>query len=163
MPVPKQDRGKYGRFSLWRFTNLCSIMLYVYPHIQQIRQTVFVKELGFSLDQIANDADPDCYHVLAYNGEGQAIGTGCIHPDGRIGQIAVLKPWRGRTVGKAILIYLLQIAKTLHLPSVWVNALEPTVRFYKSKDFELTDEAQSIDGFNYRKMVHLVEYKKTIN
>ena len=133
------------------------------PDIQQIRQSVFVRELGFSANQITNDSDPDCYHVLAYNGDGEAIGTGCIHPNGQIGQIAVLKPWRGRTVGKAILIYLLQIAKTLHLPGVWVNALEPTVRFYKSKNFELTDEASSIEGFRYRKMVHLVEQKKTIN
>lgn len=133
------------------------------PDIQKIRQTVFVHELGFPSEQISSDSDSECYHVLAYNGYGEAIGTGCIHPDGQIGQIAVLKPWRGRTVGKAILIYLLQIAKSIHLPSVWVNALEPTVRFYKSKNFELTDKAQSIDGFNYRRMVHLIEQKKTIN
>jgi N-acetylglutamate synthase-like GNAT family acetyltransferase len=131
--------------------------------IKQIRQLVFVNELGLSPNHITNDSDPESYHVLAYNGDGEAIGTGCIHPDGKIGQIAVLKPWRGRTVGKAVLIYLLQIAKTLHLPSVWVNAPEPTVRFYKSKDFELTDEARSIDGFHYCKMVHLVEQKKTLN
>jgi len=133
------------------------------PKIQQIRQSVFVNELGFSANQITHDSDPDCYHVLAYNAEGEVIGTGCIHPNGQIGQIAVLKPWRGRTIGKAILIYLLQIAKTIHLPSVWVNALEPTVRFYQSNNFELTDESRSLDGFHYRKMVHLVEHKKTIN
>ena len=133
------------------------------PEIQHIRQSVFVNELGFSEHLVANDSDPDCYHVLAYNGDGKVIGTGCIHPNGQIGQIAVLKPWRGRTVGKAILIYLLQIAKTLHLPSVWVNALEPTVRFYQSKYFELTDECRTIDGFNYQKMVHMVEQIKTVN
>lgn len=133
------------------------------PEIQQIRQSVFVNELGFSASQVGSESDPESYHVLAYNGDGEVIGTGCIHPDGQIGQIAVLKPWRGRTVGKAILIYLLQIAKTLHLPSVWVNALEPTVRFYQSKNFQLTDESRSLDGLNYRKLVHLVEHKKTIN
>lgn len=131
--------------------------------IQHVRETVFVKEFGFPLDQIINDSDPDCYHVLAYDGDGNTIGTGCIHPNGEIGQIAVLPSWRGRTIGKAILIYLLQIAKTLHLPSVWVNAVEPTTRFYQSKNFELTDESMFIEGVRYRKMVHLIEHQKTIN
>lgn len=131
--------------------------------IQHIRETVFVKEFGFSRNQIISDSDPDCYHVLAYDGDGSTIGTGCIHPNGEIGQIAILPSWRGRTIGKAILIYLLQIAKTLHLPSVWVNAVEPTTRFYQSKNFELTDESRHIEGVHYRKMVHLIETQKTIN
>jgi N-acetylglutamate synthase-like GNAT family acetyltransferase len=131
--------------------------------IQHIRESVFVKEYGFPLNRISNDSDPDCYHVLAYDGDGNTIGTGCINPNGEIGQIAVLPSWRGLTVGKAILIYLLQIAKTLHLPCVWVNALEPTTRFYQSKNFELTDESTLVEGVRCRKMVHLVEHQKTIN
>ena len=131
--------------------------------IQQIREIVFVKEYGLPPNRINNDSDPDCYHVLAYDSDGNTIGTGCIHPDGEIGQIAVLKSWRGRTVGKAILIYLLHIAKTLHLPSVWVNAVEPTTRFYQSKNFNLTDESMFVEGIRYRKMVHLIEQHKTIN
>ena len=131
--------------------------------IQQIRESVFVKEFDFPLDKITNESDPDCYHVLAYDGDGNAIGTGCIHPNGEIGQIAVLPSWRGRTIGKAILIYLLQIARTLHLPSVWVNAMETTTRFYQSKNFNLTDESTLVEDVLYRKMVHLIEHHKTIN
>jgi N-acetylglutamate synthase-like GNAT family acetyltransferase len=86
-----------------------------------------------------------------------------MHPDGEIGQIAVLPAWRRRTVGKAILIYLLHIAKTLHLPCVWVKAAETTTGFFQSKNFSLTDESGIIDGMDYRKMVHLIEFNKTIN
>jgi N-acetylglutamate synthase-like GNAT family acetyltransferase len=131
--------------------------------IQHIREKVFVKEFGLPTTRIQHGLDADCYHVLAYDNSGNTIGTGCIHPNGEIGQIAVLSPWRGRTVGKAILVYLLHVAKTLHLPSVWVNAIEPTTRFYQSKDFDLTDESTLIEGVRYRKMVHLIEHSKTIN
>jgi N-acetylglutamate synthase-like GNAT family acetyltransferase len=125
--------------------------------IVQIRESVFVRELGFTKAHISQDADPDSFHVLAYNGDGKVIGTGSLQPGGEIGQIAVLKPWRGRTVGKAILIYLLQIAKSLNLSGVWVNAREDVVRFYQSKDFQLTDQVDLIEGCNHRRMVKEIQ------
>lgn len=131
--------------------------------IYQVRDSVFVQEFGLAEKNIQNQQDPESYHVLAYDADGQIIGTGTIYPNGEIGHVAVLKPWRGRTVGKAILIFLLQIAERLHLPSVWVDAVDSTAKFYQSKQFHLTDQSSSIDGYHFRRMVKTLESKMLLH
>ena len=127
--------------------------------IYNIRDSVFVQEIGLSQEKIQNQQDSESYHVLAYDGDGQLIGAGTMYPNGEIGHVAVLKPWRRRTVGKAILIFLLQIAERLHLPSVWVDAIDGTSAFYRSKQFQLTDRSSSVDGYNFQRMVKTLESK----
>ena len=45
--------------------------------------------------------DPECWHVLALDGQGNAIGTGRLTPQHTIGRMAVLPAWRGHGVGVA--------------------------------------------------------------
>jgi len=54
--------------------------------------------------------DASSVHVLAVSAEGQTIGTGRLLPDGRIGRMAVLKSWRRRGVGGALLRELIGMA-----------------------------------------------------
>lgn len=134
-----------------------------HTEISKIRDSVFVQELGLPHSAITQENDADCYHVLAFDGDGETIGTGSLNANGEISHIAVLKPWRGRTVGKAILIYLLQIARTLRLTGVWVDAFEKQTRFYKSKDFQMTDKTDQIDGIQIRRLIREFEASKTLH
>jgi len=131
--------------------------------IQQIRSRVYVEEVGLSQKHICWEQDKESYHVLAYTQEGELIGTGSIKPNGEIGHIAVLRAWRGRTIGKAILNYLLHVAERLYLPSVWVDAMDQHVDFYQSKNFNVTDQNTSKDGHTFTRLVRSFEAKNTLH
>ena len=85
----------------------------------RIRETVFVAEQGVPADIELDEHDPQCIHALARDETGQAVGTGRLLPsetlDGRIiahvGRMAVLKEWRGRGIGGALLARLIEAAR----------------------------------------------------
>ena len=68
-----------------------------------IRLAVFVEEQRVPVEIEWDDQDDRSLHALAYSEEGRAIATGRLLPDGHIGRMAVLKEWRGKGVGGAIL------------------------------------------------------------
>jgi len=55
--------------------------------------------------------DEICVHVVALDEVGDAIATGRMTPDGRIGRMAVLRAWRGRGIGAAVLDRLIAEAR----------------------------------------------------
>ena len=55
--------------------------------------------------------DADCRHALAEDAAGRPIGCGRLLPDGHIGRMAVLRDWRGRGVGAALLARLIAEAR----------------------------------------------------
>ena len=131
--------------------------------ICKIRTQVYVDEIGLSVDTIHWDQDSESYHVLAYSKDGDLIGTGSIKPNGEIGHIAVLREWRGRTIGKAILNYLLHVAERLYLPSVWVDAMNQHLDFYQSKKFNVTDQNINKDGHVFTRMVRTFDTKNSLH
>jgi len=131
--------------------------------ICQIRNQVYVEEVGLSKQQILGEQDNESYHVLAYSHDGVLIGTGSMKPNGEIYHIAVLRPWRGRSIGKAILNYLLHVAERLFLSSVWVDAMTQHIEFYQSKAFSLTDQNINKDGQAYSRLVRTFESKNTLH
>ena len=85
-----------------------------------IRYEVFVVEQRVPEEEEWDDLDAVSRHVVALAGDagvgigigiGTGIGTGRLLPDGRIGRMAVLKAWRGRGVGSALLSALIQLAR----------------------------------------------------
>jgi GNAT superfamily N-acetyltransferase len=50
--------------------------------------------------------DPQCRHVIARDDEHRRSGTGRLTPEHKIGRMAVLREWRGRGVGEALLLAL---------------------------------------------------------
>src|SRR5215217_6498778 len=79
--------------------------------LRSVRITVFVKEQQVPEDLEWDDADEHAYHVLATAVDGKPIGTGRLKLDCHIGRMAVLKSWRGRGVGSAILSLLIDFAR----------------------------------------------------
>ena len=95
------------------------------PALRAVRETVFVVEQGVPADIELDALDPACTHVLARDAGGAPIGTGRLAPDGRIGRMAVLRDWRGRGVGRALLSQLFANLEALRVERV-ETAISPT-------------------------------------
>lgn len=103
--------------------------------LRAVRETVFVLEQHVPPDLELDDEDPISLHVLARTLDGTTVGTGRITPDGRIGRMAVLHDWRGRGVGAALLISLLDQARARRLTAVSLHAQLDAVPFYSRHGF----------------------------
>ena len=91
-------------------------------------------------------------HVLALTADGSAVGTGRLLPDGHIGRMAVLRPWRGRGVGAALLTELLRIAQAAGLEDLALNAQTHAIAFYARFGFEPEGETFLEAGIPHRAM-----------
>jgi predicted GNAT family N-acyltransferase len=100
-----------------------------------IRTTVFVGEQNVPAALEMDGRDGECAHALAETAAGEAIGTGRLMPDGRIGRLAVLAPWRGCGVGAAILAALMQEARRRGLRETYLHAQAHAKRFYERRGF----------------------------
>ncbi|MBN1894600.1 GNAT family N-acetyltransferase [bacterium] len=103
--------------------------------IRTVRHAVFVKEQGVP-DSIERDGrDSSCIHVLAFDPEGRAVGTGRMTEDGHVGRMAVLKAHRRKGVGRAMLDALVERAREKGMDSVCLNAQLYAVPFYTKAGF----------------------------
>jgi len=102
---------------------------------QRIRFSVFVVEQRVPADLEMDENDAASLHALAY-GDGQAIGTGRLLPDGHIGRMAVLKDWRGRGAGRAMLRRLIEAARQRGHREVALSAQVHALEFYRAEGFE---------------------------
>lgn len=106
--------------------------------IRAIRRTVFVVEQGVCEEIEFDSHDSRHTYALAFAADGSAIATGRLQGDGRMGRIgrmAVLKPWRGRGVGRAILKLLLETAAQRGLEVVSLHAQVRVKSFYAGQGF----------------------------
>jgi predicted GNAT family N-acyltransferase len=99
------------------------------PQLRAVRETVFVREQGVPVELEWDGLDPACAHALATAG-GEAIGTARLAPGGHVGRMAVVKAWRGRGVGRALLELLLREARSSGLDRVDLNAQTYAQGFY---------------------------------
>ena len=106
--------------------------------IRSIRRSVFMLEQGVCE---ALEIDPhDCRytHALARDDDSNGIATGRLQvnrADGQIGRMAVLRAWRGRGVGSAILNRLLAAAEARDLKRVALHAQLHAKSFYAERGF----------------------------
>ncbi|HIE55956.1 MAG TPA: GNAT family N-acetyltransferase, partial [Chromatiaceae bacterium] len=89
--------------------------------LRLVREKVFVVEQKVPLELEWDGLDSQCLHLLAEDDQGDPIGTARLLPDGHIGRMAVLKPWRGRGVGTALLNALMQEGRRRGLSVLLLN------------------------------------------
>jgi predicted GNAT family N-acyltransferase len=99
-----------------------------------IRFRVFVDEQKVPAEIELDEWDAVCVHVIA-RCEGIAVGTGRLLPDGHIGRMAVLKEWRGKGVGDAMLQALIDLARTRGDKEVVLSAQTHALGFYRKHGF----------------------------
>lgn len=117
-----------------------------------VRRSVFVEEQQVP-ETLERDAfDPLSQHVVARDSAGQAIATGRLLPDGHIGRVAVLRQWRGRGVGLALMQALLELARARGFGEVVLNAQTAVIPFYQRLGFQ-AEGAEFMDaGIAHRRM-----------
>ena len=103
--------------------------------LQAIREVVFVQEQQVPAEMERDALDPQCVHVIARTADGMAIGTGRLTPDHRIGRMAVLRDWRGKGVGDAMLLALIGQARERGWREVALNAQASAITFYARHGF----------------------------
>lgn len=103
--------------------------------IRHIRDTVFVVEQNVPESDEWDDLDALSVHVLARDQNGRAIGTGRLTPQQTIGRVAVLREWRGRQVGDALMVRLIDLARERRYPDVSVHAQTHALAFYRRFGF----------------------------
>ncbi len=107
-----------------------------FKDLRQVRETVFVAEQQVPIEEEWDDLDPQCRHVIARDLSDQPIGTGRLTPERKIGRMAVLPAWRGRGVGDALLVALMDQARALGWTEVGLNAQVSAESFYARHGFE---------------------------
>lgn len=123
--------------------------------LRAIRADVFIDEQKVPAELEWDADDARAWHVLALTAGGTAVGTGRLLPDGRIGRMAVLKHWRGRGAGGALLTELLRIAQAAGLHSLVLNAQTHALGFYAGFGFRPEGEVFLEAGIPHQAMRRL--------
>ena len=120
--------------------------------LRAIRTTVFIDEQNVPMELEWDGLDGLSTHVLAITATGVAIGAGRLLPDGHIGRMAVVKPWRNRGVGRTILLELLAIARERGFERVELSAQTHAIAFYARFGFEVVGGEFMDAGIPHRTM-----------
>lgn len=127
-----------------------------------VRRRVFIEEQGVpeEIEIDEHDGDPavvtTAAHVLALSGEA-AIATGRLifqAKDGRahIGRVAVLREWRGRGYGRAVMRALHQLALARGLEEVTLAAQLHAIGFYERLGYVARGDVFLDAGIEHRWM-----------
>jgi predicted GNAT family N-acyltransferase len=105
------------------------------------RELRFVREQVFMLEQHVSEelewdgCDTHAMHLLARDRAGNPIGTVRMLGDGHVGRLAVLRPWRGRGVGSALLKTIINTAESIGMEKIDLDAQTHAIGFYERHGF----------------------------
>ena len=102
--------------------------------LRSIRREVFVLEQAVPEHLEWDGLDAQCRHVIAIFAD-KPVGTGRLLPDGHVGRMAVLAPWRGKGVGRAMFALLLWMADAAGHVEVRLSAQVSAIGFYQRFGF----------------------------
>ena len=97
---------------------------------EPLRFAVFVEEQNVPAEIELDSFDALSVHAVAFDANGEAIGTGRLLPDGHIGRMAVAKPARGSGVGSALLRALMDEARRRGHAQAVLSAQTHATGFY---------------------------------
>jgi predicted GNAT family N-acyltransferase len=120
--------------------------------LRAVRTEVFVVEQEVPEDEEWDELDETSQHVIARDSKGRPIGTGRLTPEPRIGRMAVVRDWRGKGVGEAILRVLLENARDKHYRSIEIHAQSHAIPFYERAGFEAYGKEFDECGILHRHM-----------
>ena len=121
-----------------------------------IRCAVFVDEQGFPAELETDETDPSAWHALA-EFDGMPVATARCSVDGQIGRVAVLRTFRDRGIGGALLQALVREVTVQGISELYLNAQLPTVRFYSRYGFVVTGPGFMDHGVEHFRMEYPTE------
>jgi predicted GNAT family N-acyltransferase len=120
--------------------------------LRTVRRAVFIDEQRVPEDLEWDAEDARSVHALARGPDGAPIGCGRLLPDGHIGRMAVVAPWRGRGVGDALLTWLMGAARARGDAAILLNAQVHAMPFYARHGFRPVGEPFDEAGIPHRVM-----------
>jgi len=120
-----------------------------------IRIRVFVREQRVPAEIELDTDDQRAVHFLAIR-SGTAVGTARVvmrHGDAKIGRMAVLKSYRRKGVGAALLKRAILAANRLHARRIYLHAQVAVTGFYERMGFRVVGRIFDEAGIAHRKMV----------
>ncbi len=102
--------------------------------LAMIRQQVFMNEQGVSADDEWDDDDASAVHFLA-RVNNQPVACARFLPNGKIGRMAVLKDFRSRGIGHALLTNIIEHAANHGHQEVFLDAQVQVLSFYATAGF----------------------------
>lgn len=120
-----------------------------------IRIRVFVREQGVPREIELDEDDQRASHFLA-TVRGKAVGTARLVVKNRrakIGRMAVLKSYRGRGVGKALLKKAIESARKKKAGMIYLHAQVSVIGFYEKFGFHCVGRLFKEAGIPHRKML----------
>ena len=120
-----------------------------------IRMRVFVSELGVPRDIELDDDDQHAIHFLATS-SGRAVGTARLVMRGKkakVGRMAVLKKYRRKGIGAALLKRVIAAAKRRGARIIFLHAQITVIEFYAKMGFRCVGPVFDEAGIAHRTMV----------
>ncbi len=130
--------------------------------LRAVRDEVFVDEQLVPVELEHDALDPLSTHVMARLLDGTPVGTGRLTPERHIGRMAVRAPWRGRGVGDALLLALVEQARLRGWADVRLNAQAPAIGFYERHGFRPEGERFMEAGIEHQAMRRALEGPRAI-
>jgi len=122
------------------------------PLLKIVRESVFIQEQQVPVELEWDEFDPVCVHVLASTPDGTPVGTARLLPDGHIGRMAVMKAWRGKGIGRAMLQCLLDTARQNAIAEIRLNSQVSAKPFYQRFGFQVSGDEFMEAGIPHVKM-----------
>lgn len=105
--------------------------------LKKVREEVFIQEQHVPVTLEWDGLDEAATHLLALNPTGEPIGCARLIGDGSIGRMAVLKPWRARGVGHALLQKAVSLYRQRGMHAITLSAQVHAVPFYEKSGFKV--------------------------
>jgi len=120
--------------------------------LRRVRYDVFVVEQGVPEVLEWDASDASAVHALAETASDGPIGCARLLDDGHIGRVAVVRDWRKRGVGRALMRRLIGVARERGDPVLIVNAQVDAMPFYARDGFAATGAQFKEAGIDHRVM-----------
>ena len=106
---------------------------------QLIRRSVFVQEQNISENDEWDDQDAISLHFVVYD-QNQAIATARLLENHSIGRVAVLKQYRGKSIGQLLMQHIIQVASEQKREYLKLSSQFYVIGFYENLGFEVKGE-----------------------
>jgi len=120
--------------------------------IARLRRAVFIEEQGVPETLEWEARDGECLWLVACDEGGDVIGIVRLTSQGRIGRMAVTKPWRGRGVGSVLLAAAIDAARAHGVALLELSAQTHAIPFYTRHGFTATGPEYLDAGIPHRTM-----------
>jgi predicted GNAT family N-acyltransferase len=112
--------------------------------LRQVREQVFLGELGIARDVEFDGLDEQAAHFIALNEAGLPLGTARLLASGQISRVAVLPEHRRRGIGRQLLSTVAEHATRVGLGRVFLYVQGQVVPFFRTAGFRPTS-VESLD------------------